>query len=160
MVEGIGEGDYLKAAGNGLLFALGLAPIYGVARASSFTQLEKSIIREANTIYSSKEFGTIEAAFKNQTTASVTINGRIINFNPETPGSSLTMHASPFNEGSGFQLGNHAFSSIDELKKTFIRELYRLKTENTNMIGVDVTKQYTQSAESAADKLYQNVIKN
>lgn len=107
----------------------------------------------------SKQFEIIQRVYETGTEATAKIGNRIINYSPETPASSLTMHASSFHEGSGFQLGSKAFESGTELKKTFIQELYRLNTQNTGMIDVDLTKPYTDSAFQADEKLSQYVNK-
>jgi RHS repeat-associated protein len=135
-----------------------LRPITGAAT-TELSTVETKIIGEANSILNSKQFEIIQRAYKTGTEATVKIGDRIINYSPETPGSSLTMHASPFHEGSGFQLGPKAFGSEIELKKTFIQELYRLNTQNTGMIDVDLTKPYTDAAFQAGEKLSQYVIK-
>jgi hypothetical protein len=45
------------------------------------------------------------------------------------------------------------------LKKTLIQELYRLNTQGTGMIDVDLTVPYTNAAFQAGEKLSQYVIK-
>jgi RHS repeat-associated protein len=130
---------------------------YGLIKGLSI--VESNVVNEANKIYNSKEFETIKHAYETGTEASVKVGDRIINYSPETAGSSITMHESPFHEGSGFQLGPQAFETTLELKKTFIQELYRLNTQSTGELGVDVTRGYTDEAFEAAEKLNKYVIK-
>jgi RHS repeat-associated protein len=126
---------------------------------SGLSELETRIVNEANSLLNSKEFQMVENAYKTGKEASVKIGNRTINYSPETSASSITMHPSPFFEGSGFQLGPEAFSSTEELKKTFIQELYRLNTQGTGMIDVDLVRPYTDAASAAAEKLQNFVIK-
>jgi len=126
---------------------------------TGLSALESKIVDEANSLLNSKEFGLIQHAYETGTETSVKIGDRIINYNPETPGSAITLQPTPFHEGSGFQLGPEAFKSTIELKKTFIQELYRLNTQGVGQIGVDVTRQFTDDAFNAGEKLNQYVIK-
>ena len=130
-----------------------------IQQVPKLTKLETKIVDEANVILNSKEFDLIQKAYQSGTETSVKIGERIVAYNPETAGSSITMHASPFHEGSGFQLGPKAFESTTELKKTLIQELFRLNTQNTLELGVDVTRKYTDDAFQAGEKLHNQVNK-
>ena len=154
--EGIEEKNGWKIAGNTVLLGLDVSP-FVMKGSGGLSRLENNIVNEANTIINSKEFEVIQNAVKTNMEASVTIGKRIVNYNPETAGSAITLHESPFFEGCGFQLGKAAFKSPNELKKTLIHELFRLNTQATNQLGVDVTRQYTDAAVQAAEKLYQFV---
>jgi hypothetical protein len=102
---------------------------------------------EANTILVSTEFQVIKNAYKAGTYAEVTIGGRKIAFEPELPGSGFSNHVE-----NGFYIGKEAFTkSPDELKKTILHELYRLKNQGGSL-GVDQAKPTTDAAKNFADK--------
>jgi len=124
------------------------------------SELETKIVNEATTILNSKEFDIIRNAFKTGTEASVQIGERIVAYNPDMTASAITMHATPFHPGSGFQLGPQAFKTTTELKKTLIQELYRLSSQSTGMIDVDLTRPFTDAAFQTAEKLHQFVTGN
>jgi hypothetical protein len=61
---------------------------------------------------------------------SVTIGGRLVQYEPSLPASGMTM----FGE-NGFLIGREAFASHAELQNTVLHELYRLQT-STSASGV------------------------
>ena len=94
---------------------------------SPFSSSERAIIHEARGILNSEELLALKSAFEGGRPASIKINGRVIQVEPDLPFSAITSF-----EQNGFVMGKHAFSSNLELKKTLLHELHRLHNSATN----------------------------
>ena len=103
-------------------------------------------MNEANGILSSTEFQILRNAQKSGSYAEVSIGGRKIAFEPKLPGSGFSNHVE-----NGFYLGNEAFKSFEELGKSLLHELYRLKNQSGSL-GVDQTRPFTDAAKEFANK--------
>jgi hypothetical protein len=88
-----------------------------------FSAAESAIIHEARGILGAAEFAQLRAAQAAGESLSVQIGGRLIQYEPGLPASSMSM----FGE-NGFLIGREAFASAAELGKTILHELYRLET--------------------------------
>ena len=131
----------------------GVEPIYVVISSNGnvtkgFTQTETKIINEAQGILDSKTMGQIQQAHSKGQPVTVVINGRIIQYEPNLPGSGMTMFGD-----DGFFIGPEAFKSKAELQKTVLHELYRLNTSNAaNGVSEALASQETKAAYSFAEK--------
>jgi hypothetical protein len=91
-------------------------------KGATFSAAERSVINEAKQILSSPEMAQIRAAHAAGKSVTVRVRGRLIQYEPQLPGSGLSM----FGE-NGFLIGPEAFTkSAAELTKTVLHELYRL----------------------------------
>jgi hypothetical protein len=113
-----------------------------------FTATESGIINEAQGILNSSELAKIQAAHAAGEPVTVTIGGRVIQYEPNLPASGMTM----FGE-NGFLIGREAFTSTQELQKTVLHELYRLTTSQS-VAGVSgaLAAQETKAASMFANK--------
>jgi RHS repeat-associated protein len=112
----------------------------------ALSKVEKGIVREASSILNSPQMETLKAAFKNGVSAEVEISGRKVIYSPDMAASGFTLH------GEGFVLGREAFARSQELGKTVLHELYRLETQGTGELAVDLTRTYTNAAFDFAEK--------
>jgi RHS repeat-associated protein len=125
--------------------------VFGVVRAglaaralAGFTAREIAIIVEAEGILSSAELATLRAAYAAGRSASVTIGGRTILYEPGLSASGMTM----FGE-NGFILGREAFAVRGELARTLFHELYRL-SHSASAGGVSAALAAEETAAAAA----------
>lgn len=119
--------------------------------------IEIEIVNEAKLILSSKKMNALKSAFRKGNAKEFKINGRVIIVEPDLPYSGMTI-----SEESGFLLGKEAFSSNEELTKTILHELYRLKTSNIIFWGSATRKDITEETGNAlafADYSYENFFK-
>ncbi len=84
---------------------------------------ETEAIDEAMDVLNSDKFDELADAMKNNKAASVEINGRMIQFEPDIPEST---GISAMILDDGFVLSKRAFSSTEELAKTVFQEIHRL----------------------------------
>ncbi|CCV09517.1 hypothetical protein MESS2_p40001 [Mesorhizobium metallidurans STM 2683] len=115
---------------------------------AGFSKVERSIISEARAILASPKMDTIRAAQASGKPVSVTIGGRLVQYEPGLPASGMTM----FGE-NGFLIGREAFTSKEELNKTVLHELFRLETSKAKKgVSAELAKKETQDASSFADR--------
>lgn len=113
-----------------------------------FSSVEKGVINEARSILSSAEMAEIQAAHAAGKSVKVEIGGRVIQYEPNLPGSGMTM----FGE-NGFLIGPEAFGKPGELGKTVLHELYRLTTSKSGSgVSADLAAQETKAAFDFAEK--------
>src|SRR5690606_22336449 len=101
----------------------------------------------------SKELEVLAKAAKEGRQASVSINGRNITFEPDIP-QGQGYRAITNSEINGFHLGIDAFKSPEELTKTILHELHRLRFSEvvkTGQIENISAKLSTQSAHEFAN---------
>jgi hypothetical protein len=119
----------------------------------TFSAEEISVINEARNIISSDKFSLLVQAGKLGRAFSVKINGRIIQFEPELRGAGFTL----FGE-NGFLIGSEAFASSNELKRTVLHELFRLKTSKSlNGVSAPLASSETATAQNFADKAFREL---
>jgi hypothetical protein len=113
--------------------------------------LEQTVAQEAQGILESKELDALRAAYESGKPTEVVIDGRTIVYATEYSGSGMIL----FGE-DGFVLGNHAFSSEEELTKTLLHELHRLNTSASGMEGVsgELAGSETAAAQKFANDVY------
>ncbi|MFT3777550.1 MAG: hypothetical protein QM772_04590 [Ottowia sp.] len=121
----VGENAFGGPAAGGRRAQLGAVGDLDRAPNRSPTRLESQIINEADSILNSSDFQIILAAHEAGKPASLMINNRLIQYEPNLPASGMTM----FGE-NGFLIGGEAFSSYRELQQTVLHELHRLSTSN------------------------------
>lgn len=92
-----------------------------------FSEVEVEIIQEARGIILSAQFANLLTAQKDGEPAMEIINGRLIQYEPGLPASGMTM----FGE-NGFLIGREAFESLQELDRTILHELYRLRNSTSS----------------------------
>jgi hypothetical protein len=115
---------------------------------SGFTATESRIINEAQGILNSSEIAKIQVAHAANQPVTVTIGGRLIQYEPGLPASGMTM----FGE-NGFLIGPEAFRTGTELQKTVLHELYRLNTSaSSNGVSAALAAQETKAAYDFAEK--------
>ena len=113
-----------------------------------FSTAERQIIGEAQGILSSSQFATLRAAQQAGQSASVRINGRLIQFEPGLPASGMTM----FGE-NGFLIGREAFRSAGELNRTVLHELFRLRNSASSAgVSGSLATQETRAAFEFAER--------
>jgi len=113
-----------------------------------FSAAERQIIGEAQGILSSSQFATLRAAQQAGQSASVRINGRLIQFEPGLPASGMTM----FGE-NGFLIGREAFRSAGELNRTVLHELFRLRNSASSAgVSGSLATQETRAAFEFAER--------
>lgn len=95
--------------------------------ALGFSTIEVEIILEARRIIMSQQFANLLDAQKLGESATEIINGRLIQYEPGLPASGMTM----FGE-NGFLIGREAFDSTEELDRTILHELYRLRNSSSS----------------------------
>lgn len=117
---------------------------------SSLSETEKSIAEESHEILNSFEFEKITNGFNNKTPVQIEINGRTISYD-DAPFSGMTWF-----EKNGFNIGREAFISEEELIKTVLHEMHRLKTSVLRGSGSasEVTRE-TQAAFDFAEMAYE-----
>lgn len=116
---------------------------------SSLIKIEKSIAEESHQILNSSEFEKITNGFANKTPIQVEINGRTISYD-DAPFSGMTWF-----EKNGFNIGREAFKDEEELIKTVLHEMHRLRTSTLRGSGSasEVTKE-TKAAFDFAEKTF------
>ena len=134
---------YVRYAANLFRFKRGVSS-YKLWLALS--KAERGIVKEAGAILNSPQMVTLKTAFEKGISAEVKVGGRTVIYNPEMAASGFTLH------GEGFLLGREAFASSQELGKTVLHELYRLGTQGTGELAVDLTRTYTNAAFEFAEK--------
>jgi hypothetical protein len=103
-----------------------------------FTAAETAVIREAQSVMGSSRFATIRAAHAAGNNATVTIGGRVIQYQADfTYAEAMTLGR------EGFVMGPRAFVSEAETARTVLHELHRLHMSSVVRTG-------TASAASAA----------
>jgi RHS repeat-associated protein len=107
---------------------------------------EARIIAEAGSILSDPAFSALRAGYEAGRPLSVRIGGRVIQYEPDLPGSGLSL----FGE-NGFLLGPEAFASESETQKTVLHELYRLNfSQSANGVSGELAAQETMDAAAFA----------
>lgn len=125
-----------------------VATIRGANAGATFTAAELGIIREAQAVLGSSEMNAIRAAHNAGTPTQVTINGRLVLYEPGMQASGFTL----FGE-NGFVIGRDAFSSPGELQKTVLHELHRLTTSRSaSGLSGAVATQETNAAFEFAER--------
>ena len=117
---------------------------------SDFTPVEADIIAEARAILASAEFDVLRRAHRVGRAAEVGIAGRVIVYEPNLPAriSGMTL----FQE-SAFALGPRAFLSEDEMRKTVLHELFRLRSGQAGSgAGSGRISEQTMDAHAFADR--------
>jgi hypothetical protein len=117
---------------------------------TSLNTIERSIAEESHQILNSSEFKKITDGFANKTPVQIEINGRTISYD-DAPFSGMTWF-----EKNGFNLGREAFVSEEELIKTVLHEMHRLKT--STLRGTGSAAQVSQETKAAFD--FANIIFN
>ncbi len=110
---------------------------------TTLTTIEKSIAEESHQILNSSEFKKITDGFANKMPIQIEINGRTISYD-DAPFSGMTWF-----EKNGFNIGREAFVSEEELIKTVLHEMHRLKT--STLRGTGTAAQVTQETKAAFD---------
>ncbi len=117
-----------------------------------FTETESSVIAETQDALRSDGFKALEKAFQTGTEAAVVINGRAVFYVPDLPPgySGMTMTAD-----QGFVMGPDAMASTEEATKTFLQEIYRLRSAQTasGAANSEIAAQ-TRSAHDFADRAH------
>jgi hypothetical protein len=138
----LGFGSLAAENASDLLVATESVGATGAKVISGFSEVETGIINEAQGILGSPEMDTIRAANSSGQSATVTVNGRLIQYEPGLPASGMTM----FGE-NGFLIGPEAFASESELQQTVLHELYRLNTSASSAgVSASLATQETQAA--------------
>jgi hypothetical protein len=120
-----------------------------------FTDGESQVINEAQGIINSPELSQMQQANAAGQPLTVTVNGRLIQYEPDLPASGMTM----FGE-NGFLIGPEAFTSQDELQQTVLHELYRLNTSaSADGVSGSLAAQETQAAADFAARANQVIQK-
>jgi hypothetical protein len=117
--------------------------------------IEGITVNEAQSVLSSQEFAQLRAAYLAGQESTVTIGGRIIQYEPNIPPSISAM--TDF-KGNGFSIGPGAFATPQETKATILQELYRLNTTEAGAIGVhsgESSAVETAAARAFAKKILQ-----
>ena len=97
-----------------------------------FTELELEVVTDAYDILASSQMQTLIEAYEGGYAAEVTINGYLIQYDPGIPGRIAGM--TNFG-GGGFALSDGAFSSKEELAKTVLQEVFRIRTSSVREEG-------------------------
>ena len=117
-----------------------------------FTETESAAIAETEAALRSDGFKALKKAFQTGTEAAIVIDGRTIFYVPDLPPgySGMTMTAD-----QGFVMGPDAMASPEEAAKTFLQEIYRLRSAQnaSGAAGSDIAAQ-TRSAHDFADRAY------
>ena len=113
----------------------------------NFSSIEKDIAQESFEILNNENFDKIINAFKNNKSIEIEINGRTITYD-DAPFSGLTNF-----EKNGFHIGKEAFKDEDEIVKTVLHEMHRLKTSKLRGSGNAIeVAQETKAAFDYAEK--------
>jgi len=147
-----GWSRFLK--GEGAVGEKGFTLIYKYGRnfeanlaKSNLTLVEKEIAQESYMILNSSEFESLIQAHKNNKSIEIVINGRTITYD-DAPFSGMT-----YFEKNGFHIGKEAFKDEDEIIKTVLHEMHRLKTSKLRGTGSPlVVSQETKAAFDYAEK--------
>ena len=111
-----------------------------------FSPAELRVIGEAKSIMASPQMLDLAAAHGAGESLTVTIGGRLVQYEPGLPASGMTMFGD-----SGFFLGPEAFSSNLELSQTVLHELHRLNFSNSaGGVSADLAARETHAAASFA----------
>lgn len=130
------------------LYALHKISKSRLLKSTKFDTTEKSVIAKADDILNDPEFDKLRRAFADGEVAEVNIKGTTIVFEPDYPGSGMTL----FNEG-GFVMGRHAFSSEGETVRTVLHESHRLATsQQAGGVTQKTATSETRAAERFADE--------
>jgi len=125
------------------------------AATSSFTNVESAIITEARTIMVSSEMAAIREAHAAGKAVSVQIGERIVQYEPRLAASGMTA----FGE-NGFVIGREAFANVDELGKTVLHELHRLRTTaSASGFSGKLAKEETQATFNFAERAFEELFK-
>jgi len=111
--------------------------------------IEGITVNEAQSVLSSQEFAQLRAAYLAGQESTVTIGGRIIQYEPNIPPSISAM--TDF-KGNGFSIGPGAFATPQETQATILQELYRLNATEAGAIGVHSGE--SSAVESAAARAF------
>jgi len=128
-------------------------------RISEFSRTENAIANEARSSLQSPQMEHLRRAHTAGEVTEVQIGGRSIIYEPDLAG----FGASAMSLGDGFALAPRAFSSQEELTKTFLHELHRLHTSNVrngNISGPsmqDAVRAETDAAYNFANQAYASV---
>ncbi len=142
-LKGAGGLSRLSSVGRGLLFRSSLM-------LRGFTAAESALALEARGILNSSEFAAIRAAQAEGRSLTVTIGGRLIQYEPGfTYGQAMTL-----GQLNGFILGPRAFASNLELARTLAQELFRLRS---GTLGYAEAGAYASEATQAAFQFAQRV---
>jgi hypothetical protein len=117
--------------------------------------IEGITVNEAQSVLISQEFAQLRAAYLAEQESTVTIGGRIIQYEPNIPPSISAM--TDF-KGNGFSIGPGAFATPQETQATILQELYRLNTTEAGAIGVhsgESSAVETAAARAFAKKILQ-----
>lgn len=114
---------------------------------ANLSSIEKEIAEESYDILNNENFDKIINAFKKNQSVEIEINGRVITYD-DAPFSGLTNF-----EKNGFHIGREAFKDDDEIIKTVLHEMHRLKTSKLRGSGnaADVAQE-TKAAFDYAEK--------
>ncbi len=126
-----------------------------------FTSSEREIIIEVKSILNSSEFDALRKAAKEGRQDSVKINGRTLTFEPDIP-SGKGFYAITNSETMGFHLGIDAFQNQEELIKTLLHELHRLKFSDvvkTGSANKEIATFTTKNANDFANEVYELIFK-
>ena len=119
----------------------------------SFSAEEIAIINEARNIVNSDKFSLLVQAGELNRALSVKINGRLIQFEPDLNAAGFTL----FGEDA-FLIGREALISSNELKRTVLQELHRLKTsKSADGLSGPMAGSETRSAQSFSDRAFEEL---
>jgi hypothetical protein len=111
-----------------------------------FSSAETAIVQEVTAILRSPKMAELQAAYAKGAAVTVTIAGRLIQYEPNLPSSGFTA----FGE-NGFILGPEAFSLGEgELAKTVLHELFRLSASNLRGVAQRLGSLQAAAAEETA----------
>jgi uncharacterized protein RhaS with RHS repeats len=130
----------------------GVVPAARAVRAGAAAVRGGRIMLQARRILGSSEMATLRSAAQAGESATVTIGGRLVQYEHGLAHSGMTLHGS-----NGFVLGRQAFSSGEELTKTVLHELFRLTTSSTRGGGAasgTIATAETAAAAGFADSAY------
>jgi len=120
-----------------------------IQSARVIAEIEGAVVQEAKNVMSSSEFDRLRAAYMAGQPASVTIGGRVIQYEPNLPTEGMSLFG-----GNGFLLGPKAFASAREASATVLHELYRLYTSVGDQSGVygDLARHESNAAHAFAQR--------
>lgn len=127
---------------------------------AEFTPDEQAIIQEVRGMLADPQITKLREAYAAEKELTVHFGARYAYFDPGIPA-----NISGFTDvdGNGFTLGKFAFSSDAELKKTFLHEMYRLRTSKVLRGQVDgpsmqeAATAETRAASGFADRAFNSV---
>jgi hypothetical protein len=155
----LAEGDF---KGAGREFAMGLIMIGAASAApkllaagstwwrafSAFSAVERTVIAEAKLVL--RIVPALKASFAEGKTAEFLVGKYRVIVEPVHRGSGLTMFRTAEFADEGFLLGREAFISEEELIKTALHEIYRLRVQ-TGIVQSTGTQHAAQLAQEAVD---------